>query len=119
MNNDVLNPVMIEQHIRDTSNRISKSAGVCNSRYVEFATADREYDREYARSYLDHSGPAHEKRYSAELETTELRESRDIADAAYRYADRLSKALTAELMAYQSLNKSVLATYSAAGVAER
>lgn len=119
MNSDVLNPVMVEQHIRDVSNRIAKSAGVCNTRYVEFATADREYDREYARAYLNHEGPAHEKRYSAELSTTELRKTRDTADAAYRYADRLSKALTAELMAYQSLNKSVLATYSAAGVSER
>ena len=47
------------------------------------------------------------------------REARDVADQAYKYADRLAKALQSELMAYQSLNKSVLAQFDVAGVGER
>lgn len=114
-----LNPVMLEQNILRISNRIAESAGVCNTRYKEFMAADREYDRAYAQAFLDHEGAQGEKRYAAEVATTEARGARDVADAAYKYADRLSKALQSELLAFQSLNKSVLAQYQVAGVGER
>ena len=114
-----LTPVAVENHIRELSNRIAKSASVCNERYKVFLEADRLFDQAYARAFLAHDGPQTEKRYAADLASIEQREARDVADAAYRYADRLSKALSAELMAYQSLNKSVLAQYGAAGVGER
>lgn len=114
-----LTPVAVENHIRELSNRIAKSASVCNERYKVFLEADRLFDQAYAQAFLAHDGPQTEKRYAADLASIEQREVRDVADAAYRYADRLSKALSAELMAYQSLNKSVLAQYGAAGVGER
>ena len=114
-----LNPVSIENHIRELSTRISRSASVCNQRYVEFLDADREFDKAFAQAYLAHDGPQSEKRYAADEATMPERERRDVADAAYRYADRLSKALQSELMAYQSLNKSVLAQFNVAGIGER
>lgn len=114
-----LTPVAVEEHIRKLSNRIGKSAGVCNARYSEYLTADRDYDRAFAQAYMAHDGAQAEKRYAAEVATTTEREARDVADAAYRYADRLSRALQAELMAYQSLNKSLLAQYQVAGTGER
>lgn len=114
-----LTPVAVENHIRELSTRIAKSASVCNERYQVFLEADRAFDQAYAKAFLAHDGPQTEKRYAADLASIEQREARDVADAAYRYADRLSKALSAELMAFQSLNKSVLAQYGAAGVGER
>lgn len=114
-----LTPVAIEKHILELSNRIAKSAGVCNDRYAEYLAADREYDRAYAQAFMSHEGAQGEKRYAAELATTDERAARDVADAAHRYADRLSKALQSELLAYQSLNKSLLAQYQVAGVGER
>ena len=114
-----LTPVAIERNILDLSNRIAKSASVCNERYGAFLDADREYDRAYAQAFMEHEGAQGEKRYAAELATTAEREARDVADAAHRYADRLSKALQSELLAYQSLNKSLLAQYQVAGVGER
>lgn len=113
-----LTPVAIEQHIRELSNRIAKSAHVCNERYGAFMDADRGYDKAFAQAYLGHDGPQAEKRYAAEVATSAEREARDVADAAYRYADRLSRALQSELMAYQSLNKSILAQYQVAGVGQ-
>lgn len=113
-----LTPVAIEQHIRELSNRIAKSAHVCNERYGAFMDTDRDYDKAFAQAYLGHDGPQAEKRYAAEVATTAEREARDVADAAYRYADRLSRALQSELMAYQSLNKSILAQYQVAGVGQ-
>lgn len=116
---DVHSPVSVEQKILEISNRISKSAGSCNERYVAFLTADRAYDRAFAKAFLAHKGPQTEKRYAAEEATEAEREHRDTTDAAYRYADRLSKALQAELMAMQSVNKSVLAQFGVAGIGER
>lgn len=113
-----LTPVAIEQHIRELSTRIAKSAGVCNARYGEYLDTDRAYDKSFAQAFLAHEGPQTEKRYAAEVATHDERAARDVADAAYRYADRLSKALQSELMAYQSLNKSILAQYQVAGVGE-
>lgn len=119
MSLDTLNPVNVESRIRDISSRIAKSAAVCNDRYVIMANADRAYDQAFARAYMSHSGPQAEKKYAAELETEHEREVKDTADAAYRYADRLAKALELELRAYQSINASVRATYQVAGVGER
>lgn len=116
---NVHSPVSVEQKILEISNRIAKSADVCNTRYIAFLAADRAYDNAYAQAFLAHEGPQTEKRYAAEVETQDEREARDITDAAYRYADRLSKALQAELMAMQSVNKSVLAQYGVAGTGER
>lgn len=118
MSVDVLNPVNVEQRIREISDRIAKSAGVCNERYKAFIDADRLYDQAFAAAYMTHSGAAHEKKYAAELATTDDREVRDIADAAYRYADRLAKALESELRAYQSIGASVRAMYQVAGRGE-
>ncbi|WP_202939907.1 hypothetical protein [Rothia amarae] len=68
---------------------------------------------------MSFEGPQQEKRYAAVRATAAEKEALDVADAAYRYADRLARSLQAELMSYQSVNRSVLATYSAAGVGER
>ena len=114
-----LNPVMLEQSILKVSNRISMSAGECNTRYKAYLDADRAYDRAYAQAFMNHDGAQGEKKYAAEIATTDERAARDIADAAYKYADRLSKALQSELLAFQSLNKSVLAQYQVAGIGER
>ena len=113
-----LTPVAVEQHIRELSTRIAKSASVCNERYSAYLTADREFDQAFAQAFLDHDGAQGEKKYAAEVATTDEREARDIADAAYMYADRLAKALQSELLAYQSINKSLLAQYQVAGIGE-
>ena len=54
----------------------------------------------------------------ARAETMPAREERDIADAAYKHADRLSKALDSELRAFQSLGASVRQMYANAGRGE-
>ncbi|WP_334121900.1 hypothetical protein [Glutamicibacter sp.] len=118
MSLDTLNPVNVESRIRDISARIANSASVCNKRYEAYLDADRNYDQAFARSYMGHDGPAHEKKYAAELATESEREARDVADAAYRYADRLAKALESELRAYQSIGASVRAMYGVAGRGE-
>lgn len=114
-----LNPVVIEQAIRTCAERIGKGVVVCDERYRAFLNADRAQDQAFAAAYLQHEGPAHEKKYAAELATAETRAARDAADAAYRYADRQARALTDELRAWQSVGASVRAMYAVAGTGER
>lgn len=114
-----INPVAIEQAIRACSERIAKGVMVCDERYRAFLDADHAYDVAFAGAYLDASGPAHAKKYEAELATMGERKARDVADAAYRYADRQARALENELRAWQSVNASVRAMYSVAGTGER
>lgn len=113
-----VNPVVVEDAIRTCADRIAKSVTVCGERYNTFLQADRAYDQAFARAYLSAEGPAHERKYAAELKTSQERETRDVADAAYRYAERTSKAVEAELRAWQSVGASVRAMFGVAGRGE-
>lgn len=112
------NPVAIENAIRDCANRIAQSVTACDKAYTKFLEADHTYDIAFANAYLDSDGPAHAKKYHAELKTDRQRHARDVADAAYRYADRQAKALDAELRAWQSVGASVRSMYGVAGRGE-
>lgn len=115
---DVLNPVEVEAAIREVATRIGNGVRVCSDAYAAYLTADRDYDRAYARAYLSGDGAAHERKFAAELATTDERQARDVADAAYRYADRTAKALESELRAHQSIGASVRGMYAVAGRGE-
>lgn len=112
------NPVAIEQAIRECANRIGKGVTICGERYKSFLQADHNYDVAFAHAYLDADGPAHEKKYMAELATKDERHARDVADAAYKVADRTARAVEAELRAWQSVGASVRAMYGVAGRGE-
>ncbi|HCB02785.1 MAG TPA: hypothetical protein DEQ43_00705 [Nocardioides bacterium] len=114
-----LNPVKVEQAIRECSNRIGRGVQVCAERYAAFLEADHALDLAFARAYVQATGPAHERKYTAELETESQRAARDVADAAYRHAERQAKALDAELRAWQSVGASLRSAYSVAGVGDR
>lgn len=118
MNAEVWNPAEVEERIRDVSNRIADGVSVCNKRYRAFLDADRALDAAFARAYMAHSGPAHEKKYAAELETQKERMARDETDALHRYADRQARALENELRALQSVGASIRAMYATAGRGE-
>ena len=110
------NPVDIEAAIRRCADRIADGVRVCDRTYRDFLTADHLYAVAFAHAYLTADGPAHERKYAAELATKDERTARDVADAAYRYADRTAKAIESELRAWQSVGASVRAMYAVAGV---
>lgn len=115
---EVANPVTVEQAIRKCTERIANGVKVCDERYRAFLVLDHAYDIAVAHAYLEHEGPAHEKKYAAEINTEVERQQRDAADAAYRYADRQARALENELRAWQSVGASVRAMYAVAGTGE-
>jgi hypothetical protein len=111
----VFNPTDVEASIRAVSNQISQNVRFSDQRYREFLTADHVYDLAYAKAYMAYQGPQAEKKFAAELATEKERAGRDVADAAYRYADRQARALEAELRSWQSVGASIRAMYSVAG----
>ena len=109
-----LNPVDIENAIRKCAERIHNGVGVVSKAETAAREAARIYDRAFAKAYLKAEGPAHEKKYRAELLTGPERDALDVAEIAYRHAERTAKAIEAELRAWQSVGASVRAMYSVA-----
>jgi hypothetical protein len=114
-----ISPVTVEAAIRACSERIARGVMVCDERYRMFLEADHAYDVAFAGAYLTATGAAHEKKFVAELGTQDQRRARDVADAAYKYADRQARALESELRAWQSVNASLRVAYSVAGTGDR
>lgn len=116
---EIASPDQVIGAIRECAARISKGVTICGNRYAEFLEADQRYDVSYAHAYMEQSGAAHERKYLAELATEKERTDRDVADAAYKYADRTARAIENELRAWQSVNASTRALYQVAGTVER
>jgi hypothetical protein len=112
------NPVKVEEAIYHCAQRISPGVMKSDKAYRLFLRADQEYDLAFAKAYLDSDGPAHERRYHAELATAEERQARDEADAAYRLVDRNMKAIQSELDALRSIGTSVRQAFAVAGRGE-
>lgn len=112
------NPARIEDAIYQCVQRIDTGVVMCDGAYREFLRLDREFDVAEAKAYMRHEGPAHERKYQAVLDTTDQRDARDAAEAAYRLMDRQMKALMAELDALRSIGTSVRQAYANAGRGE-
>lgn len=110
----VLNPVDIERRIDEISNRIANSVKVVSEREDEARKKRTAFDEAYAHAYVAASEyPAHERKYRALLATLAQRREAEVAESAYKYADRKASALEKELFAWQSISKSVVAMYGA------
>lgn len=110
-----INPVTVEQSIRDLVDRIAKGIPIVSNAEAKAREASRLHDLALARAYLNHGGPAHEKKYAAVLVTEQERTEFDVADLAFRHAERTAKALEAQLRAWQSIGASVREMYGAGG----
>lgn len=110
---EVLNPVDVETAIRACAARIHEGVKVVTEREKISREALRAYDRAFAAAYLAAEGPAHEKKYRAELATATERDALDVAEVAFRYAERTARAVEAELRALQSVGASIRTMYGA------
>lgn len=119
MSAEVANPVTVEERMTYCSGKIHEGVSICDERYRLFLEADHAYDVAFAQAMVDQAGAIALRKYHAELATKKERKARDDAQAAYRYAERRARAFVDELGSWQSVNKSVLAMYGAAGVTEK
>lgn len=113
-----LNPVQIEQNIRELVNRIANGIQIYTERYRQQLEAGREFDRAFAHAYLKAEGSVKDRERVADLETIDLRADKEEAEVLYRQADKLLKALDSELRGYQTISASVRQMYAVAGRGE-
>jgi hypothetical protein len=108
---EIINPVAVEQGIERLGNEIGR--GVRKVSEAERAAREKrhKYDLAYARAYMAHEGPAHEKRYAAEIATAAQRYEAEVAEVAHRHTERTAKALEKQLIALQSLLGSIKVLY--------
>lgn len=114
----VLNPVEIEQAIRQAVQTVGEGVEIVTQRLAAYREAERVFDVAYASAYMRAAGPVAERKYQADLATQAERETMDVAEVAFKYADRRCRAAENTLSAYQTLSKSVTAMYGAAGRGE-
>jgi hypothetical protein len=112
---EVLNPVQVEMIVRNTANAIGKSVKVVSEAHAKWKTALRIYEHAFAVSYMGHEGPSHEKKYAAEKNTQQERANADVAEVAFKHAERQMKALEIQLSAAQTISKSIQQMYGASG----
>lgn len=107
----MLNPAQIEENIRTCAERIHSGVIETTKRERLAREARRAYDHALAQAYLACEGPAHTRKYQAEVDTAAERESAEQAEIEFRYAERTAKAVEAELRAWQSVGASVRLMY--------
>ena len=107
----VHNPVDVERRIEELATRIAKGVAVVTAAEREARARRREADLTYAHAYLNADGPAHERRYAADIASMPAREAAELAELAFRHAERTAKALEKELIAWQSIGSSIRTMY--------
>ena len=109
------NPVSVEKAIVKVVDEIVDGIRKASDAYSQFLSTNHSYDLAFARSYMKYEGPAHAKKYAAEIDTEQERIDRDAADALYRLIDRTNKALEKKLDALRSIGVGVRQAYAEAG----
>lgn len=112
------NPVSVEKALQECSDQIVGGVPKATDAYSAYLQSERDYDLAFAKAYMNYEGPAHAKKYAAEIATHDLRVNRDAAEVAYRYFDKLEKALGKKLDFLRSVGVSVRQAYQEAGRGE-
>jgi hypothetical protein len=110
-----LNPVVVEESIQKLVLQIANGVRAVSVAQREFQRADRIFEVAFAKAYMGSTGPQAEKRYAAVVATEQERMDRDVAELAFKHAERQMRALEGQLSAFQTMAKSVAAMYPAAG----
>lgn len=113
-----LNPVSIEKSLLEISNEMSQLIIQARDGYELQLSSQRAYTLAYAKAYMSYEGPAHCRKYAADLATEKELVDRDAADVAFRYIDRMARFLEKKLSAYQTLSQLVKQAYAVAGRGE-
>lgn len=109
----VLTPEQIEKGIAEIARRLYLSIKVSDDAEEAARRASRHYDRAYAEAFLAAGGSQYARKYVAELATLDERDALDVAELAFRHAQREGRRLEQALSALQSINKSMVAMYGA------
>jgi hypothetical protein len=108
-----LNPVEFEALIKECSDNIERGPDIIGAAEAKYEQAVSDYELAFAKAYMNHEGPAHEKKYAAVRATQVERERVSETKLVFRHAERTLRALEARLRSLQSRGASVRAMYGA------
>lgn len=112
-------PAQVEAEIAETTKRLAKSPTVRKNLDVARREAKRALDTAEAHAFLNTSGTVAERNAEVTIAVADERAAYDEAEAAFRYAENQARTLENEQSSWQTILRSVLATYGAAGTGER
>jgi hypothetical protein len=108
-------PDQVERLMLDAVRRLEEGQAFERWALEEASAARSKYDRAYALEFTKASGAMELRRNVAEVECSALADLRDQTDMVYRAAKAAMHNLRSTLSGYQSVLKSVQATYQAGG----
>lgn len=112
-------PEQVERLMLDTLRRIEEGQAFERWTMEQAAAASTAYEREYAKQFVLASGPMELRRYAAVDACEDLMVKRDETAMVYRAAKAAMHNLRSVLSGYQSVLRSVQATYTAGGTSGR
>lgn len=108
-------PDQVERFMLDAIRRLEEGQAFERWALEQASDARSKYDRAYAKEFVLASGAMELRRNTAEVACNELAEARDRTDMVYRAAKAAMHNLRSTLSGYQSVLKSVQATYQTGG----
>lgn len=112
---ELLTPVDLEQKILDLKQRTDSAIDNLEKVHGDYLSADRDYDQAKAFAFLRADGNIEVRKAQTELDTADERKNRDVAEVAYRYAQRRLRAMEDELSGLQTISASLRVAYQTAG----
>ena len=112
---DVLTPVQIEQELSAAVTQIAQSVKPVSAAYNQWQKAELDFKAEYAREFLAAEGPIEERKQLAVAKTYDTALAARVAEGEYKRLLDYQKSYRDKLSALQSVQKSVAASYGAAG----
>ena len=112
-----LSPIRVEKRIQALVQSLSDALVEWRARYGQWKEAEREFDRAYAvaRIAVDPDVPYNDRKYHADVATMEQREVKEVAEGAFKYAEKRLEGVRSALSAWQSIGRSVNEAYRNAG----
>ena len=108
-------PDEVERLMLDCVMRLEQGQAFERWALEQAAEAQRAYDRAYAKAFTLADGAMELRRNVAEVECADLADARDRTDMVHRAAKAAMHNLRSTLSGYQSVLRSVQATYQAGG----
>lgn len=112
-------PEQVERLMLDCVQRLEEGQAFERWALEQASEARRAFDRAYAKAFVVCAGAMELRRNTAEVECAELANARDRTDMVHRAARAAMHNLRSTLSGYQSVLKSVSATYAAGGSSGR
>lgn len=112
-----LTPIRVETRIQQLVDALSKALVTWKKSFGIWKTAERDYDVAFAKAKINVSSdvPYNDRGHHATVATIKEREAKDVAEEAFKYAEKCLDATRSALSAWQSIGKSVTDAYRNAG----